>query len=87
MKLRYLFSLPLLFAVACNAPAETSSSGATANEPIASCPAQLRFAVTDIPGEERLQEEFGAFQTALGEVLAFRLNSFQSARMSPQRQP
>ncbi|NJL02021.1 MAG: PhnD/SsuA/transferrin family substrate-binding protein [Spirulinaceae cyanobacterium RM2_2_10] len=76
MKSRNLLVLPLLLMTACSPTAGDSASSTGTGEPIASCPEQLRFAVTDILGEERLQEEFGAFQVALGEVLGVPIELF-----------
>lgn len=78
MKSKNLLVLPLLFVVACGSTGGDSPSSSSVNpaEPIASCPEQLRFAVTDIPGEERLKDEFGAFQTTLGDVLGVPIELF-----------
>ncbi|WP_323226887.1 phosphate/phosphite/phosphonate ABC transporter substrate-binding protein [Spirulina sp. 06S082] len=74
MKIQNLLIFPLLLVIACSTAKTDSNS--TSSEPIASCPEKLRFAVTDIPGEERLKDEFGAFQTALGEVLGIPIELF-----------
>ncbi|MGK7924910.1 MAG: PhnD/SsuA/transferrin family substrate-binding protein, partial [Spirulina sp.] len=74
MNIKNLLLLPLLLVMACSSTGRESSS--TPVEAIPSCPEQLRFAVTDIPGEERLKDEFGAFQTALGEVLGIPIKLF-----------
>ncbi|MBP0020889.1 MAG: PhnD/SsuA/transferrin family substrate-binding protein [Cyanobacteria bacterium SBLK] len=74
-----LLALPLVLMMACGSAGgdpPSSSSSTNLAEPIASCPEQLRFAVTDIPGEERLKDEFGAFQTTLGDVLGIPIELF-----------
>ncbi|MEM9542050.1 MAG: PhnD/SsuA/transferrin family substrate-binding protein [Cyanobacteria bacterium P01_E01_bin.42] len=72
MKLKNLLVLSVLVLIACTPTERNSSgnsSGSSSLEPIASCPEELRFTVTDVEGEERLQAEFGSFQTALEDVL------------------
>ncbi len=73
MKLNRLLVLPLLALLACT---PTGPSSAPPVQPIESCPETLRFAVTDIPGAERLEKEFGPFKTALGDVLGISVELF-----------
>jgi len=74
MNLRHVWILPLLCLIACQ-PTGTGPKS-TASPPIEGCPERLRFAVTDIPGAERLEKEFGTFQTALGDVLGIPIELF-----------
>ena len=73
MKLHRFLVFPLLALLACT---PTGPGSAPTVQPIESCPEKLRFAVTDIPGAERLEKEFGPFQTALGEVLGTSVELF-----------
>jgi phosphonate transport system substrate-binding protein len=74
MKLKNLLFLPLLLLMACGSQEIGSSSNS--REAIAACPPRLTLAVTDIIGEERLKNEFGPFQTALGEILGIPIDLF-----------
>ncbi|MDJ1178452.1 PhnD/SsuA/transferrin family substrate-binding protein [Roseofilum sp. BLCC_M91] len=74
MKLKNLLVLPLLLLISCGS--QEIKSNSTSREPIGACPERLTLAVTDILGEERLKNEFGAFQTALGEILGIPIDLF-----------
>ncbi|MDJ1174351.1 PhnD/SsuA/transferrin family substrate-binding protein [Roseofilum capinflatum] len=74
MKLKNLLFLPLLLLMACGS--QEMGSNSNSREAIAACPPRMTLAVTDIVGEERLKNEFGAFQTALGEILGIPIDLF-----------
>ncbi|MEM8639372.1 MAG: PhnD/SsuA/transferrin family substrate-binding protein [Cyanobacteria bacterium P01_G01_bin.54] len=76
-----LWATALLLLTACSnvsnpAPSESTSAGAEGGGAIAACPDTLSFAVTDIPGEERLKDEFGPFQDQLSELLGRAIELF-----------
>jgi phosphonate transport system substrate-binding protein len=74
MKRRKLLWYSLLFTVGC--AAETNIGNNVPDQLAITAPKKLRFAVTDVSGIEELQHDYGAFRTALSEVLGTPIEFF-----------
>ncbi|AFZ59090.1 phosphate/phosphite/phosphonate ABC transporter substrate-binding protein [Anabaena cylindrica FACHB-243] len=74
MKRRKLIWYSLLFTVGCASGINTADD--TPDQLAVTAPKKLRFAVTDVTGLEDLQRDFGAFRTALSEVLGIPIEFF-----------
>ncbi|NWF60214.1 MAG: PhnD/SsuA/transferrin family substrate-binding protein [Fischerella sp.] len=72
MKRRNFIWQSLLFVGGCTVA--TNSSNSTFNKVLDSAPKQLKFAVTDIKGLQDLQRDYGAFRTALEDVLDIKID-------------
>ncbi|WP_026734878.1 PhnD/SsuA/transferrin family substrate-binding protein [Fischerella sp. PCC 9605] len=72
MKRRNFIWHSLLFVSGCTVASNSSNS--TFNKVLDSAPKQLKFAVTDIKGLQALQRDYGAFRTALEDVLDIKID-------------
>lgn len=70
------WAIALMLLTACTSSSIPSKQDEPENSAIAACPTTLNFAVTDIPGEERLKEEFSTFQKTLSELLGLNIQLF-----------
>lgn len=73
MKRRNFIWYSLLFISGCKV---ASNSNRISHKSVNNQPKQLRFAVTDIKGIEELQRDYGAFRTALENVLDIKIDFF-----------
>ncbi|NEP84477.1 MAG: phosphate/phosphite/phosphonate ABC transporter substrate-binding protein [Okeania sp. SIO3B3] len=71
MKRRNFIGSILLFITSC-----TATKNNTNNSQIPNKPQKLRFAVTDVVDEEKLQRDYESFRAALEEVLATKIEFF-----------
>ncbi|MGB0562046.1 MAG: phosphate/phosphite/phosphonate ABC transporter substrate-binding protein [Spirulinaceae cyanobacterium] len=65
MKRRSLLGYACLFLASCT----TTQTNGSGSNPSVNRPETLRFAVTDVSGEDDLEKDFGAFRQALEDVL------------------
>jgi phosphonate transport system substrate-binding protein len=73
MKRRTLVWYSLLFAVGCSTGVNNVSNS---DQLVKNSPKILKFAVTDVSGLEDLQKDFGAFRSALEEILNIKIEFF-----------
>lgn len=73
MKRRNFIWYSLLFTGGCTV---ASNSNSISHKSVNNLPKQLRFAVTDTRGIEELQRDYGAFRTALEDVLEIKIDFF-----------
>jgi phosphonate transport system substrate-binding protein len=74
MKRRNFLWYSLLFIGSCTLA--NNSSNSNSNKLLGNAPKQLRFAVTDVSGLKELQRDYGAFRTALEDVLDIDIDFF-----------
>ncbi|QIZ72778.1 phosphate/phosphite/phosphonate ABC transporter substrate-binding protein [Oxynema aestuarii] len=74
MKRRQFLWSSLLFVAGCTTA--TRQPERNRSQTAANCPDPLRLAITDIKGLEQLQAEFGAFKSALADVLGRNVEFF-----------
>jgi phosphonate transport system substrate-binding protein len=71
MKRRNFLWYSALFAAGCTSGVNTANN--SSDKSSITAPKNLRFAVTDAIGSEKLQEDFGAFRSTLAEVLGINI--------------
>ncbi|MBE9054338.1 PhnD/SsuA/transferrin family substrate-binding protein [Nostocales cyanobacterium LEGE 11386] len=74
MKRRNLLWYSLIFIAGCTTRLNPSNN--STNKLVKATPEKLKLAVTDVSGLENLQRDYGAFRTALEEVLSIPVEFF-----------